>query len=212
MDRGLKERLVGAAVLVALAVIFIPMLLDDSPSGPGPITGTNIPERPDAEDGFSSRIIPVKPEPVEVELPESRVADDAAAEPQTAEPVSQPPPAEGGAEAPESDAATATEPSGDEQEPALTTAMPAPETATDTGKPSGWVIQLGSFSQETNARELDEKLREAGYPAFVEPVTQSGKRVYRVRVGPEVMRGDAEKVRDKIATDFDIKGIVVSYP
>lgn len=211
MDRGLKERLVGAAVLVALAVIFIPMLLDDSPSGPGPITGTNIPERPDDADGFSSRIIPVRPEPVEVELPESRPTDEAEPEPQPAEPAPQP--AEPGAEAPESDAATATEePSGEGQEPAPTTAMPAPETDTETGKPSGWVIQLGSFSQESNARELDEKLREAGYPAFVEPVTQSGKRVYRVRVGPEVMRGDAEKVRDKIATDFDIKGIVVSYP
>lgn len=214
MDRGLKERLVGAAVLVALAVIFIPMLLDDSPSGPGPITGTNIPAKPDEKDGFSSRIIPVKPDPVDVEMPpetepDAAASDDAAS---AAAGIEQAEPAP--ESAPESAASPASEPTATEQRaadaPALSKALPS----TDTGpeKPSGWVIQLGSFSQESNARDLDAKLRKAGYPAFVEPVTQSGKRVYRVRVGPEVMRGEAEKLRDRITAEFDIKGIVVSYP
>jgi len=208
MERGLKERLVGAAVLVALGVIFIPMLLDDSPSGPGPITETNIPDRPDEADGFSSRIIPVRPEPVEMELPEppadsgtpDPTADTAAAE---SEPAPKPPQT---AEAPPTQADTPAT----AEAPADNTAAKSSEPATP--KPSGWVIQLGSFTQEENARDLNAKLREAGHPSFVEPATQDGNKVYRVRVGPEVMRGEAEKLRDRIAADFDIKGIVISYP
>ena len=57
MEQGLKERLVGAAVLVIMAVIFIPMLLGGSPESDEPITETNIPQRPD--DKSSSRIVPL---------------------------------------------------------------------------------------------------------------------------------------------------------
>ena len=49
MDAGLKQRLIGAAVLVALAVIFLPMLV----KGPAPDSGvSHLPMRvPDAPDG-----------------------------------------------------------------------------------------------------------------------------------------------------------------
>ncbi len=74
------------------------------------------------------------------------------------------------------------------------------------------MVQLGSFSRQSNAEQLNEKLQEAGHKSFVEPVRQSGQQVYRVRVGPEVRRSDAEKVRAAISDKFDLKGIVVSYP
>lgn len=45
MDDGLKQRLVGAIVLVALAVIFIPMIFDDAKLEPEDIRVT-IPPRP----------------------------------------------------------------------------------------------------------------------------------------------------------------------
>lgn len=213
MERGLKERLVGAAVLAALAVIFIPMLLDDAPSGPGPITETNIPERPAGSDGFSSRIIPVEPAPSPIELPEpppepvaeeaipEKAAPDKAAaaeQPAASQPTAETEPANPG---PQTDTESGPA-AGSGEKPAATT---------DNAEPSGWVIQLGSFSQEDNARELNAKLRKAGYAAYVEPVIQSGKKVYRVRVGPEVMRGEAEKLRDRIAAEFDLKGIVVRH-
>lgn len=216
MDRGLKERLVGAAVLAALAVIFIPMLLDDAPSGPGPITETNIPEQPAETDSFSSRIIPVEPSPAELPSPpaepaaetEAAVSEPAPAAEGQAPAVSETVP---GTEAREESAQTAE--SGESGDPAaLTKAMPPPQTDEATpAAPSGWIIQLGSFAKEDNARDLNGKLQKAGYASFVEPVKQSGQTVYRVRVGPEVMRGDAEKLRDRIAAKFDLKGIVVRH-
>lgn len=235
MDRGLKERLVGAAVLVALAVIFIPMLLDDAPPGPGPISESNIPPQSEDTAELDSRIKPIDeseavtvepppprgedivtepagpiedtpPEP-SVPLPADESADETAAQ-ATAEPAEEPAsdaPATGAEPDPGSDAAPAEEPADSGSQ-----SQAAEQAAGD--KTAGWVVQLGSFSREANAEQLNEKLQEAGHEAFVEPVRQSGQQVYRVRVGPEVRRSDAEKVRAAISDEFDLKGIVVSYP
>jgi len=48
MDSRLKQRLVGAAVLVALAVIFLPMLVQ----GPAPDSGVS-------DEGFITTVFPV---------------------------------------------------------------------------------------------------------------------------------------------------------
>ncbi|MGH8191140.1 MAG: SPOR domain-containing protein, partial [Rhodanobacteraceae bacterium] len=58
MDAGLKKRLVGAAVLIALAVIFVPMLL---PSHSGTETpGANVPPPPNGE--LQTRVLKVGPD------------------------------------------------------------------------------------------------------------------------------------------------------
>jgi cell division septation protein DedD len=60
MDTSLKQRLVGAVVLVALAVIFLPMLV----KGPAPDSGVSdvaldVPAEPAAADGMVSRDLPL---------------------------------------------------------------------------------------------------------------------------------------------------------
>jgi len=66
MDEHLKKRLVGAAVLTSLAVIFIPMLLDDRKSVPQALP--EIPARPPIQDFASSMlteevpaVVPIRP-------------------------------------------------------------------------------------------------------------------------------------------------------
>lgn len=200
MERHLKERLVGAAILVAIAVIFIPMLLDESPRREDRITGSNIPARPDHE--FSSSIVPLEP-PTAEPAPADQVAPSAKQPP---EPATEP--------APEQPA----EPSVSPPEPMPTASEPVQTAAADPGKSAGavglsaWVVQLGSFSSEDNAKSLSDKLRKAGYPAFVEPLTQDNKTVYRVRVGPELMKAEAEKLRTQIAQKLALEGLVVRYP
>ena len=49
MDLRLKHRLVGAVVLIAVGVIFIPMLLDGPPPAPDPVTLERIPPTPGAD-------------------------------------------------------------------------------------------------------------------------------------------------------------------
>jgi len=196
MEQGLKERLVGAAVLVILAVVFIPMLLDDTEETDLVITETNIPPKPekmpeaDSEGEFSSRIIPLENETQEQQT--TRQDTVPAEKVITAEPVT-----EEAQQEPASDDDTATE---------------TDDRSETTVGLSAWVVQLGSFESEANAQSLNEKLRNAGYTSFVEPLKQESGTVYRVRVGPELKRSDAQKIRDKLEKSQQLKGIVVSYP
>jgi len=206
MERRLKERLIGAAVLVLLAVIFIPMILNDSTQYNSEITGSNIPARPNDE--FNSRIVPLdegqtKPEtspavdtgPGTQESPLPAHADQVITEENTQ--IEQTPPA-------------VSSPT-----PTLNGGGRGPEKALLPAKEMGvqaWIVQLGSFSSEKNAQELNSKLRDKGFTAFVEPMKQKSTVIYRVRVGPELLRSDAEKVRDKIKQTMHMDGLVVSYP
>jgi len=57
-----------------------------------------------------------------------------------------------------------------------------------------------------------KKLRKAGYPAFVEPLNKNGQTSYRVRVGPEIKRSEAELLLKKLKDNMEMEGILVSYP
>ena len=76
----------------------------------------------------------------------------------------------------------------------------------------GWVVQLGSFSNQANAEELVARLRKQGYQVFVEKVAQGGQTIYRVRIGPQRQRADAEAIRDKLARDLQLKALVLHLP
>ncbi|OGT78860.1 MAG: hypothetical protein A3I13_06295 [Gammaproteobacteria bacterium RIFCSPLOWO2_02_FULL_47_50] len=208
MEQGLKERLVGAAVIVILAVIFIPMLLDDTEDQEVVITETNIPPKPEnmplppsvderiipADSNFSSRIIPVQEEPAveEVEEPVVQKTEEAV------------PPAE-------KKETTSPKPAQTAGQKSAAAAGKNDEPATNVGV-SAWVVQLGSFSSEKNAQELNQKLKQAGFRSFVEPLKQNNTTSYRVRVGPELRRSDAQIIKEKLKSTMQIEGIIVHYP
>lgn len=84
MDDGLKKRLIGAAVLSSLAVIFVPMLFEQPPAQPPPLAP--LPERPPTPD-FASRMLsetvpeikPLAPRESPVEPAQAAVAPQAPA-------------------------------------------------------------------------------------------------------------------------------------
>ncbi len=87
MDLRLKHRLVGAVVLIAIGVIFIPMLLDGPPPAPEPVTLERIPPMPAAKQ-VPRRVdltLP-PPEPVVTTPPVSTGEPGASGEPATAPP------------------------------------------------------------------------------------------------------------------------------
>ena len=197
----MRERLIGAIVLVCLAVIFVPMLFETpTESDDHRISATNIPEFPAA---FDSKRLPL-PEPPEKRKPvcserteyaggslclEERSRSTAAGAPKPAEPALRQ----------HAGAPAAEQPAGDAQKAAAAAL-------------SAWVIQVGSFTQEANARTLQEQLRAGKFPAFIETVKSADGTIYRVRVGPELDRGRAEKSRDRIARALGLKGILMPYP
>ena len=170
----MKERITGTTVLVLLAVILVPLVLDDSRVVENRITTTNIPEKPDEE--FTTRLVPI-PEPEDIVPVEEETGDS---------------PARAGADnADPAEAGTAVEP-----EPVADAAGADAGTAGLTG----WVVQVGSFSRK-NADSLNDRLRAEGYPSYVvdEPVTaKDGSLLYRVRIGPEVLRSEALKLKAEI--------------
>lgn len=211
MERRLKERLIGASVLVMLAVIFIPMVLDDSEQVETRITGSNIPPRP--EDDFSSRIVP---------LPGGDFARPANAPASSAASAALPPAIEPQAEAKAETPAEAVSTVPPVASAAQDAAQPAPSAAAAAARTGGarpdrvgltaWVVQLGSFSSAENANGLNARLRAAGYASFVETLQQGAEPTYRVRVGPELLRSEAQVLRDRISAELELDGIVVGYP
>ncbi|MDD3448139.1 MAG: SPOR domain-containing protein [Gammaproteobacteria bacterium] len=226
MDRGLKQRLVGAAVLVALGVIFIPMILD----GPGPDRVTiqsDIPPQP--EGGFASRVQPLReapsvperpvatplpgapPVPESTPVPEPAPAPESAPIPEPApapEPAPEPKPAP--APAPKPAPAPAPRPAPAPEPAARPSPAPAPQAG---GEVTAWAVQVGSFSSADNAQALRDRLKAAGFTAFTEPGRSADGSAYtRVFVGPEIQREKADALAARLQQSQGLKALVVRYP
>jgi DedD protein len=84
---------------------------------------------------------------------------------------------------------------------------PKPVQKRDVAKPApaghaagdeSFVVQLGAFSNATNAKALQKKLQDNKFKAYTELVKNAGGDRTRVRVGPYASREDAEKARDRL--------------
>ena len=223
MDRSLKERLIGATVLVGLAVWLIPWVLDgplpdidlepaqvpaaerspplrtqtirlDSPEDPSVQAGVadihGRPVTPGSQTAAeTARALDTERDPVTLILPASEgAASDAA--PGTASAVVIAESAEGSSDA-----------SGD------LAARVSDETSTEASSRhpgSGWLIQVGSFGDEENARRQADRVAALGYTAKLYTHSSGGRVMYRVRVGPELSREGA----DDIALSLTAHGFV----
>ncbi|MFN2308421.1 MAG: SPOR domain-containing protein [Gammaproteobacteria bacterium] len=71
---------------------------------------------------------------------------------------------------------------------------------------------MASLSNKNNAMALQTRLRGLGYSTFVEEARTAQGVVFRVRVGPELERANAEKLRDRLEQQVQLKGLVTRYP
>ena len=204
-ETNLKVRLVGATVLVSLAVIFIPMVLDGRESSGAVIAETNIPPKP--ERGFTSKVIPL--------TPTISVKPETAAKPVIKKGLA-------AQVAPETDKAEkpASKPKATKQPAPVKVAkavVDKPKSKTNTVKKpstglSAWAVQVGSFGSKKNAFALRDKLRKKGFTAFVDTIYERDTASFRVRVGPELKRELAEKLRKKLAGFYKGRTFIVKHP
>jgi DedD protein len=212
MDKALKARLIGAAVLVAVAVLLIPELLSGRKSGnagdevaavpPGTRTftielagsGQAPPALVKPASGSDSGAAPAQETPP-ASGPASAIPDaardSAPASPTDGKPANQPPARDAGAPAPVPQPAA----------PDVKANPPAPAartTAAASTVQGGWAVQVGAFSTAEKAGKLAAELKSAGYRAYVSPISRSGKTLQRVRVGPEADRSRAEGIAAKL--------------
>jgi DedD protein len=219
MDRRVKERLVGATILVALIVVVVPELL----SGPKPSAA------PPLEQG-----LPSATREVQVDLATSRATREPVAPASAGEaaagrgtdtnqggqaPDSTPAPGSPAAPAPSDDvsappAAAQAPPTPSRAPPTVTTlraqgsgapletAPASPTSTTGTSRPAAderlaqkrWAVQLGSFASKANAEKLVHQVQSsAGASLYVVSSGSGTAARYRVRMGPLADRGAAER-------------------
>lgn len=208
MDHTLKQRLVGAAVIVALAVIFIPIILQ-GPSDEWTPRSHDIPVPPAIEyrSGMDAPVAAGDPFDEPVPLDQEAPADGEQA-------LSLPPATETVAEE-QPEPAPVTRPAEPKPAPAPEPVKPvavdktASPATTVTAASGGWFVQVGSFSKKSNADGLRKKLDNAGFDAVVETGSGSGKSVYRVLVGPEGSREAAAKLAGVLQKQQQLEGLVV---
>jgi DedD protein len=230
LDNVFKQRMVGALVLIAVAVIFLPMLFTrqdetrhvqvDAPAAPQAPAMAKVQVDPVAVP--EPQVLPVEPEPGADEMVDSSAAPSMpiapappAAKPQAAQPAAPAAPVAKAPAKPVAPAPAAT------PAPAPAAAPPAvaPAAAPSVAKavaPSGvdanglsvsWSVQLASMSNRANADNLQKTLRTQGYNAYIR--TSNG--VNRVFVGPLIQRAEADRLRDQLDKQQKLKGIVVRF-
>ena len=196
MDTALKQRLVGASVLIALAVVVLPMLLGGRPDSANPESQKiELPPQPEELD-FETRRYPVG----EQKKPPPRVdpADSSKSLPSPNLRVESPP-----TDAPEPDAGTVDgdetpvqeEPQATPEEPILWPTVPVATPSTDNGR---YIVQVASFGAVDNANRLSATLRSYGYDVLVDTVKSDVGTLHRVRVGPYASESDATGMLSKL--------------
>jgi DedD protein len=222
MDRRVKERLVGASILVVIIVWVVPELL----SGPAPRPASPPPAPQPALATAPIRNVTLdlrtSQAPAQVPLEGAasvaqptdghEVAPGAAVEPASsaaASPGTVPPspasapgattPAAASA-APPSDAARPVE--AQPAEAPLESAAPPPTFEVTAAKPAAaggvWAVQLGSFKSRDNAERLLRQLKAQGFAAYELSGGVGPALRYRVRVGPMVDHGAAAQALAKL--------------
>ena len=217
MDRALKERVIGAIALVAIAVLVVPVFLDGPSTEPGIVSeSVTLPGQNEQSRKRQTIVLERdRDQPVPVSgsrnlqattAAEKLAADDAARKAAAAAQVA----AEAKAPPPEKDQAEPPQPA-PKTEPAATVAKAEVKTAAPESATGMWAVQLGSFSKQTNAERLAADLRQSGYAAFLSQLSTSSGSLHRVRVGPQKDRESAEAVAGKLNGDGH-KGQVVPHP
>ncbi|WP_207884322.1 SPOR domain-containing protein [Pseudomonas sp. 30_B] len=214
LDKGLKQRVVGALVLLALAIIFLPMLFTREDEMRQVVVEAPVMPKPPAMPS-------VEVQPTEVPEPQAEEADAAAQSevapvptaPAPSAPVASAPvqtaPAQPIAPAPKP-AAPAPQPAQANTAPKAQAPVPAPAPAQRldaSNLPVSWSVQLASLSNRARADELQKQLRSQGYNAYV----RSFDGMNRVFVGPVVERAEADRLRDQLGKQQKLNGFVVRF-
>ena len=189
LDKGLRQRMVGALVLVALAVIFLPMLFS-------------------REDELQRVVVDAPAMPQAPAMPSVEL--DPVSVPQVQDLPQEPVPGAGlDASAPvvEAPAVAVAEPAATKPAAAAEVA-PVPVSRLDAnGLAVSWSVQLVSLSSRASAESLQQALRGKGYNAYIRNVDGMN----RVFVGPVIERAEADRLRDQLTRLQKLNGFVVRF-
>ena len=182
MNDILKQRLVGALVLIAVGVAFWPVIFVES-------------ERVEVD--TTPQVKPM-PELEEVYIPAPQPIADV-------EPVSVVDDMRMAAAAEEAEETGSTLPE------AVTSDEPASPVLDERGIPVAWVLQVATVSSRERAQALSGELIAAGYKAYHRPLERDDAVWHRVYVGPVFEREKLDRAKQDIDAAFKVSAIVARY-
>ncbi len=210
MDEILKQRIIGAIVLISCAVIFIPMIFDpdnaeqfalntsDIPAAPPPLQVTiPQPQRPSTVPE-----VPVKPQN------DYRLVGEEEHKSTTATSVDQV------TQAPVASVEKSEEPTETAASKAETRAPNVTSTnkvlAAD-GLPNAWVVQVASFKDKERAKKLKQTLLSKGYKAFTRHSGHQNGESTRVYVGPKLEKRRAQMIKETIDKELNVSSLIIKF-
>jgi DedD protein len=219
LEDRLKQRLTGAAILVALVVLIVPEMFQGRPaqrSAQLPAAPNGAPVR-----SYTLNLDEHGPTTAPVSAAASATAQVPPLAASSPEPV-RPPPADTASDA------SATAPNVSVPTEHVVVAEHAPTAAARTATPAahatggssrppgtaaggkvGWTVQLGSFQQAENARHMAQKLAAKGVKCVV--VGPDARGYYRVRT-PEVADMPAAESQRQKLLQLGLKGVIGTTP
>jgi len=203
---NIKQRIIGAIVLIALAVIIIPLVLDFRKDYDHVIHGSNIPPKPDdfrvevfEFDKAGDIKVPVR---VVDELV-TAADDDSTEHPDKAVNES--------AAVLSAETVAASNERVSELRNRINDSKDGSVAKAGQAAAESWVVQLASLTRRKNAIGLRDRVRKMGLHAFVVSSQVDGKTMYRVLVGPELLRSNADKQRKRLQQETNLGGMVIKY-
>lgn len=216
-----RRRLVGAIGLALLAVVVLPMVMDQEPRPLTQDIQIRIPSQDTSAVSTLARTVTGKPAPTPLPAVSKPVDSPASVAPAAAAVVAAqpaaktvvkpvvkpdtPPAATAKPESPKTEAPTAAPLKTSETKPEPDKlAAPAPNK-------EQWVVQLGAYQDPANVKAMQSRLKGLGLPSFTEKIeTPQGPRT-RVRSGPFSSRSAAERAQaqlKKLAIGAPAGGVV----
>ena len=218
----LKQRVVGAFVIISLAVIFLPMIFDE-PRVPQSNIIVPIPPRPDfkvieiekprepkfqelVEDEQTNKVIVRQDQLTSVSAEEVSVTDTGATERSATQQSDTPVPQKPVEKTPQE--TTSTESQSKKQDQSTPN---KPSVAHLPIFKNVWMVQLGTFSQADNAFSLRDQLRKDGFDGHTKEIDLGGKPAIRVFTGPFVDKRQAEKIKQQVDKKYKLESQVIFF-
>jgi DedD protein len=202
LNELLKQRLIGALILLALGVVFWPIIFVEPETSasrelgaPPPFPGVATDELP-APDAVGLRQSP-------------ELAID------TAEPDLQPDVAIDEAAYSAGEYTTPASPergmTPDDPAPRIPDEAPEKPALDEDGIPIAWTLQVATMSSKARAQSLRDDLIEAGYKAYIRPLARGDGSLHRVYIGPKFERARIEELKPDIDAAYSVESLVARY-
>jgi DedD protein len=189
----IKQRFVGFVVLVAIAVIFWPIVF---------VT-------PENADDFELSVFEMPPKPAVAVSERREPALDKVDQsilpkiPERQPPIAQPV----DIASPMPDVALVD---ADEEPEQQASALERAE-FDDQGLPVSWELQIATFSNAERAEEISQLLRDKGHKAYVSPIILDDQRLFRVMIGPKLQKQRLIEIQPAINDYFSVESFIVRF-